>query len=160
MVAATDKKPSKTAFVTGHLQKNPKANSKAVNEAWRKAGHPGSVSPTLVSKLRSDLGLAGNLRSRSKTKEGNGAIEAPKASPPKGRFTPKSYGKPRAQANGTHAASAPETKPRSSDRERILEEAEGDIDRLIFKLMDVGGMGEVEEALRRARRMLVRSHAK
>src|SRR5262249_28756023 len=35
---------------------------------------------------------------------------------------------------------------------------EGDIDRLIFKLMVVGGLEEVEDALRRGRRVVGRSH--
>ena len=38
-----------------------------------------------------------------------------------------------------------------------LAEIEGDIDRLIFKLMDVGGMEEIEDELRKARRLLYRS---
>ena len=38
-----------------------------------------------------------------------------------------------------------------------LAEIEGDIDRLIFKLMDVGGMEEIEGGLRKVRRLLYRS---
>jgi hypothetical protein len=62
MATATAKKPTKTAFVTGFLKKHPQANPTAVNEAWAKAGHTGSVSPALVGRLRTDLGLSGNIR--------------------------------------------------------------------------------------------------
>jgi hypothetical protein len=62
MATATAKKPTKTAFVTGFLKKHPQANPTAVNEAWAKAGHTGSVSPSLVGRLRTDLGLSGNIR--------------------------------------------------------------------------------------------------
>jgi hypothetical protein len=43
-------------------------------------------------------------------------------------------------------------------RVRVLDEIEGDIDRLIFKLKAVGGMDQIEGELRRVRRRLVRSH--
>ena len=66
----------------------------------------------------------------------------------------KADGHPRAQANGKHLALPAERKNRSSDRDRLLEEVEGDIDRLIFKLMVIGRMEEIEDALRRVRRML------
>jgi hypothetical protein len=155
MVAAPDKKLNKTAFITEHLHKNPKANAKAVKAAWQKAGRDGTISGTLVQKVRAGLGLAGNLRSRSRHVKNSGATSATT----KGRSTSKSNGKSRAHANGTHATLALETRTRSSSRERILEEAEGDIDRLIFKLMGVGGMEKVEDTLRLARRMVVRSHA-
>ena len=62
MATATATKMTKSAFLTDFLKKNPKANVTVVNEAWTKAGNDGSVSPSLVTKLRSDLGLSGNTR--------------------------------------------------------------------------------------------------
>src|SRR6516225_211345 len=52
---------SKTGFVKEFLNDNPQANTRAVNEAWAAAGFEGTISPTLVTKLRSQLGLTGNI---------------------------------------------------------------------------------------------------
>lgn len=136
MVAPANKNGSKTEFVTRHLGKNPKANPEAVNKAWSEEGHEGSLSTALVRKIRSDLGLAGNLRRSSRPASG---IPAP------GARNGKSTG-PR------------KTPTASAGRDRVLTEVEVDLDRLIFKLMGVGGLGEIEDALRRVRRQVVRAH--
>jgi hypothetical protein len=154
MVAGTDKKANKTAFVTEHLGKNPSANAAAVRAAWADAGNPGSISTTLVQKIRNELGLTGNIRG------GRRPGSAKAATKPTRSASGKSAG---ARSNGKSAASsthseAAKAAPRRGDRERMLHEIEGEIDGLIFKLMTVGGMGDVEEALRRARRQVVRSH--
>ena len=52
---------------------------------------------------------------------------------------------------------ATERKPRSGGRDKALAEIEGDIDRLIFQLMVAGGRENVEEELRKVRRLLCRS---
>ena len=41
---------------------------------------------------------------------------------------------------------------------RVLHEIEGEIDELLFRLKGLGDFAEVQEALRTARRLLVRSH--
>jgi hypothetical protein len=46
--------------------------------------------------------------------------------------------------------------PRSNDRNRVLADIETGIDSLIFKLMGVGGLERVEDALRAVRRVVVR----
>jgi hypothetical protein len=86
MATATETKTTKTAFVTDFLKENPTANPDVVNEAWAKAGNDGSVSPSLVTKLRSDLGLAGNIRSTPKA-----SVTTPTKKPEKA--TRKSEGK-------------------------------------------------------------------
>ena len=58
--------PGKSDFIREVLGKNPRATFKAVNEAWTKAGNGGSISQTLVNKMRSEAGLSGNLRARAK----------------------------------------------------------------------------------------------
>src|SRR6516164_916550 len=58
--------PGKSDFIREVLGKNPQATFKAVNEAWTKAGNEGSISQTLVNKMRSEAGLSGNLRTRAK----------------------------------------------------------------------------------------------
>src|SRR4051812_36664580 len=49
----------KTPFVEQFLSSNRAANLDAVNEAWKSAGNEGTVSESLVSKIRSRLKAAG-----------------------------------------------------------------------------------------------------
>ncbi len=58
----------KTTFVKKFLGENPQGNVQAVNEAWTKSGKDGSIGATLIQKVRSQLGLTGNLRATSKPK--------------------------------------------------------------------------------------------
>ena len=67
-MATATKSQNKTSFVKDFLKVNPKGNAKAVNEAWAAAGMTGTIGATLVNKMRSDLGLTGNLRATSKPK--------------------------------------------------------------------------------------------
>ncbi len=158
MVASTDSKMTKTAFLTAFFQKNPKATVKTVREAWTEAGYPGSVSGTLVSKLRSELGLAGNLRARSQkvTLTLSGTPKKP-VGRPKGSFKTRVETMSFAHNNGAStpkvaAKAAPATKS-----DRVLDSVEAGIDDLIFTLKGVGGFADVETALRAARRMVSRS---
>jgi len=159
MVATTNNSTNKTAFVVSVLQEHPKANPVFVNSAWKKAGRDGSISGTLVHKIRAELGLAGNLRARSKStpadkksKPGKSVLAAKDSARPATSLT-----KPAAQSNGTHTQiSAPHT-IRSADRDHVLEKVEEEIDRLIFSLMGVGGLDNIEDALRHVRRLVVRS---
>ena len=149
--------PSKTSFVRDFIQKNPTANRKAVEEAWLAAGHEGPISSALVSNLRSKMGLTGNLRTGPRTAESNGAPESVKATA--GRKKHKKRGRgAKGKAIGIVAEPAKERKPRSGGLDVAIDEIEGDIDRLIFKLMSVGGMDEIEDELRRVRRRLILSH--
>ena len=61
-VRATRTNQGKSMFVKELLNDDPQANHRAVNEAWRKAGMLGTISPTLVSRMRSRMGLTGNTR--------------------------------------------------------------------------------------------------
>src|SRR5437899_1104339 len=79
MATNTEKGPSKTAFVRDFLRKNSTANRKAVEQAWRQAGHESPISSALVSNLRSELGLTGNKRGGSRPAHGNGAVGSTKA---------------------------------------------------------------------------------
>jgi hypothetical protein len=84
--------------------------------------------------MRAQLGLAGNLRGKKKT--------AP---------TGKRPGRP---PKVTTAAVNGKSAGRKSGRTIALEDLEADIDRLLFKIMAVGGFPEIEQTLRQARRML------
>jgi hypothetical protein len=120
----------KTAFVRDFIKKNPTANRKAVEEAWLAAGNEGPISSALVSNLRSEMGLTGKKRRR----------------PAKGKVT------------GTIPEPPDVRRPRSGGRDAALAEIEGDIDRLIFKLIALGGKEEIEDELRKVRRLLYRSY--
>src|SRR5215467_2476578 len=52
----------KTGFVKEFLNDNPQANARAVNEAWTAAGFEGTISHTLVTQVRSQLGLMSHIR--------------------------------------------------------------------------------------------------
>jgi hypothetical protein len=158
MVAATERGLNKSGFIREVLTKNPTATAPLVNQAWAEAGREGSISETLVNKLRSEMGLSGNLRGRPRAASAAQAGEKANGRKRRRRVSAKANGRSRTPADGSPAAPAAERKPRSGERGRMLEEVEGDIDRLIFKLMIVGGMADVEDALRRVRRVVVRSH--
>ena len=123
----------KTAFVTQHLRRDPGASDEAINEAWAAAGNEGGISGSLLYKIRAKRGLTGKKKRRGAGKKRwAGRTPAPVAG------TPKSL-------NGRKG------------RGRALAEVEGDIDRLLFKMMGIGGMETIEDELRKVRRLLYRS---
>jgi hypothetical protein len=126
--STTANSPGKSMFVKEFLHDNPQGNLKAVNEAWQAAGFDGTISGTLVKRIKSSLGLTGNTK---------------KPTPPaasRKRVTPRTV---------TIAAVNA-----SSIRTAVLNELETDIDRLIFRAMAIGGLTEFEDSLRQARRSL------
>jgi len=131
--------PGKTSFLKEFLHDNPQGNVKAVNEAWTAAGFDGSISEALVYKARASLGLTGNL---------HGNIKKTKGKP---TSTGRKLGRPRKE---TSAAGNGQPRGRKSHRSLALNELEADIDRLIIKVMGVGDLTEIEDSLRRARRLL------
>ena len=116
--------PSKSAFVRDFLRKNRSANRKAVEQAWHEAGYEGPIQSSLVSTLRRKLGLIGNKRGGSRTADSQGG----------------------ALATGR--------KPLAGGRDRALAEIEEGIDRLILRLMTLGGFEAIEHELRKVRRLL------
>ena len=67
-MATATRDQGKTSFVKEFLNKNPQGNVKAVNEAWAAAGKDGTIGSTLINKMRSQMGLTGNLRAKPKPK--------------------------------------------------------------------------------------------
>src|SRR5262249_2668660 len=120
----------------------------------------GDISVSLVHKLRSEMGLTGNLRRRSQAVRA-AARDTTSLAPPQSRHpqqgSAKTNGRRRTQEDGVPAALSAERR-QMSERDHMLEEIEGDIDRLIFKLMAIGRVEEIEEALRRVRRLVVRRY--
>jgi hypothetical protein len=137
----------KSSFVREVLGRDPEANEQAVNEAWTEAGNEGTISVSLVSKIRSDMGLTGKGRSRN----------GPKAKAKKGPKT-KPVAQAQPESNGPPAESATGPESTAGGRGRTLDQVEDRIDDLIFQLKDLGGMEQAQEALRLARRLVVRSH--
>jgi len=132
--------PGKTSFLNEFLHDHPQGNVKAANEAWTAAGFDGTISETLVYKTRASLGLTGNLRGKTKA-----------AAEGKATSTGKKLGRPRKEPT---AAGNGQPRGRKSDRSLALTELEADIDRLIFKVMGIGDLSQIEDSLRRARRLL------
>lgn len=151
MPVAATKSLGKTSFVKEILFDNPQANPTAVNEAWTAAGMEGTISPTLVNKMRSELGLAGNLR------VGPGQTKAVATSKPASRDK-KSGGKAKGKSR---AANVDTTKAEGSGRRmprtQVLVQVEAEIDRLLFLVMKIGGLTDVEDSLRESRRRLYRA---
>src|SRR5262249_52785962 len=131
----------KTMFVKEILLDNPLANSQTVNGAWSAAGMEGSISHTLVSQVRAQLGLRGNLRGRRrKGRKGTGTAE----------LAAERGTSPERDPSGANGMSGVKVRGRKS----TLINLEVDLDRLLFRVMDVGDLPEVEDALRKARRLL------
>lgn len=146
---ATDKRnQGKTQFVQELLLRDPHANARKVREAWEEAGHEGSISQTLVNKQRSLMGLAGNIKGGRP--KGSGAVGVGIAAKP---YTGKKRGrKPKsASLNGQHPDA---TRAKASGRPGQLTQLEADIDRLLFRVMDLGDLEPIEDSLRLARRQL------
>jgi hypothetical protein len=136
-MSKTASSPGKTMFVKEFLNDHPQGNVDAVNEAWQAAGFHGTVSSTLVNKMRASLGLSGNIRGKTK-KLKTGA-------------TGKNLGKSRKETTATVNV---QPRGRNSAQTMVLNDLEADIDRLLFKAMAIGDLTEIEDSLRRARRLL------
>lgn len=137
MPATETRNQGKSMFVKEWLNDHPQATTEAVNVAWRAEGHSGSISPSLVSNVRSRMGLAGTTgRGRRGTKTTS-----------TGRRRGRPAGAGQAPANGT----APTT---TRKRGQDLMGLEVELDRLLMKVVEVGQLPEVEASLRKARRHL------
>lgn len=162
MAKTSARNKGKTEFVQVLLGKNPHANTTAANEAWKAAGREGTISATLVNKQRAALGFAGNLRSKNKPKSAvrpaaklpyTGKKRGPK---PKSMMFDSALNAPfhmNGSKNGS-PAHGPVLRATAAGRNSALEEIEADIDRLLFKVMGLGGLEAIEESLRQTRRLL------
>jgi hypothetical protein len=137
--------PGKTSFVKEFLHDNAQGNTQAVNEAWKAQGFAGTISTALVNKTRASLGLTGNLRgNKQKT---SATAKAPYTGKKRGR-------KPKKTTAAVNGQPAGQPRGRKSGRTLALTDLEADIDRLIFKSMAIGDLTEIEDSLRRVRRLL------
>jgi hypothetical protein len=131
--------PGKSMFVKEFLNDHPHGNVSAVNEAWQAAGFDGNISPALVNQIRAKLGLTGNLR---------GSAKGSKPSP-----TGKKLGRPRKETTAA-VNGKPLMHPSGieNDRTHALLSIETEIDKLLFQVMLIGNLPEIETVLREARR--------
>ncbi|MBV8314777.1 MAG: hypothetical protein JOZ53_07555 [Planctomycetaceae bacterium] len=168
MASAGGRDRGKSAFVGAVLTKDPQANPEAVNRAWTKAGHAGTISASLVNQIRSRMGLTSPPRPGARVPEGAESAEPPAAPAPRQRTGPKrGGGRSSAKENERPVppVTASEAEPQEvglqsggDDRTRVLTRLEGQIDELLFAIKVAGGWPEFEEALRRTSRILARSH--
>ncbi len=148
MPAAKTRDQGKTSFVKEVLIDNPLANTKAVNDAWSKAGMDGTISETLVNKMRARMGLTGNLRGKRAAKKGaEASTKRPSTGKKRGRKPKQEIGT-NSERKTRHAATG------SGKQNDLLVELEAELDRLLFRVMNLGELDEVESSLREARRRL------
>jgi hypothetical protein len=146
----------KLEFVRQILEQDSNANETAVNDAWQAAGHPGTISRSSVGKVRSEMGLT-NRRRRRKKAEGQG-VTGRRAGRPKmrrggrGGRTAGAAVPASARGNGAIAGAGAAA---AGDRDQVIQDLEGDLDRILFQVMGLGGLAEVEELIRRSRRLLI-----
>ncbi len=145
MPAKETRSPGKSMFVKEVLNDNPLANAAAVNDAWEAAGMSGSISHSLVSNVRSRMRLAGTLRVGRRSTRLTGVADAVNGS---GRGRP-----PMQIQSGANGTAQVESKRGKND----LIDLEVEIDRLLMKVVRVGSLADVEDALRKARRHLYAS---
>ncbi|APW59292.1 hypothetical protein [Paludisphaera borealis] len=163
MPATVARDQGKSTFIKQTLFDDQYANSAKINELWTESGRDGSISTTLVNKMRSEMGLTGNLRGVRGTTKRSAPAEA------KRPYTGKKRGRKPKSALATVAANATEDASASARigltasafrgrnaRLNRLVDVEADIDRLLFKVMGLDGLSEVEDTLRQARRLLYR----
>jgi hypothetical protein len=152
MPATAKRNQGKTEFVRSVLEKNPHANARIVRDEWAAAGHTDSISQTLVNKQRSAMGLTGNIKGgRPKKSESAAAVRPAYTGKKRGR-KPKSASVVAGASGNGQTIAAPRVK--AAGRPAQLSQIEADIDRLLFRVMSLGGMENIEDSLRRTRRLL------
>jgi hypothetical protein len=157
-MATAHKGPNKSAFLRDLFKKNPTLKEAEVNEAWQKAGNEGEIGLTLYYNVKREFG--GEAEVAAKIPEKAGSKASPKG--PKGEraglqtkeSSRESSGKPATKP----ATKTVVNKSGAGDREQVLGRVEDEIDDLIGELKELGGMEEGLEALKKLRRVVVRSH--
>jgi hypothetical protein len=134
----------KTGFTKEFLNDHPDATTRDVNEAWTKAGMQGKISHTTVSEVRKSLGLTGNTPNRPEKQ-----VSQTQPAKPGGR-------KPTSRIRASSSTQVG-TARQGDDRTTVLMAVEVEIDRLIFQMMGLGDLTEIETALREARRAVYKA---
>src|SRR5512135_1149641 len=77
MATAKGKDEGKSMFLKEYLAEHPDAAKEAIDEAWRGAGHEGTISTSLIGKLRRDLGRTGKGTAKVKSRAIFGTCNRP-----------------------------------------------------------------------------------
>src|SRR4051812_1724220 len=131
MAARRNPRPGKQDFIRKILEQDRDAGGGTVNRAWLEGGHEGSISPSAVGKVRGARGL---------TKPRGSGTRDESPTPVDGKAPPQ------APADGTLAV---------EDRARVFDDLEADLDRVLFRVMAIGEMPEVERLIRQCRRVVI-----
>ena len=164
MATVKQKNEGKSMFLKEYFVDHPDAGKEAIDAAWREAGNEGTISPSLIGQVRKDLGLTGQGTAQGKSR---GAWDGPAVvgwlevrrprGRPRGRRPNCGDGEQQAYHGGCWSGpAAPQAA--GGDRTRMLIRLEGAIDDLLHEIKMAGGLPEFEETLRKARRILARSH--
>ncbi|QDV37578.1 hypothetical protein [Tautonia plasticadhaerens] len=153
----TEKRQSKAGFLRELFREDPGLTHAEANQAWSAAGYEGEIGESSFYNAKTEY----NKQAAGGAGVGTGpGRRGPKVG--RGPATKRTTGPAATTTNGQEpvVATAPRAQPSrgTENRERVLVEAEADIDELILKLRDQDGLPEVLEALRRARRLLARQH--
>lgn len=152
---ATAGSTNKSAFLRDLLGKNPDLNLGQATEAWLEAGNEGEVGSSLFYNVRRQLqgGTGPEVEATRKPKaKAKAAAQGAKVERVN-RPVDQARTEPDEIAAGTEVR-----EPASGGRERLLDRMEDRIDDLIGELKQMGGLEDALEALRKARRVVVRSH--
>ncbi len=143
MPAVATRNQGKSMFVKEELNNDPTASAEAINAAWRAAGMSGGISSSLISNVRTRLKLAGHRRRKRRRAGTAGAVDAATAGKRRGR-------PPKQAAPGGNG----QTPASSRGREREMMSLEAEIDRVLMRVVQIGALPEVENALRKVRRQV------
>jgi len=153
-MATADKGPNKSAFLRDLFKKNPALKEAEANEAWQKAGNEGEIGLSLYYNVKRESKGGADVTAYAPKKAG------PKASSkgPKGERAGLQTKESSPESSGKAAPKTDVNKSVAGERERVLGRVEDEIDDLIGELKQLGGMEEGLEALKKLRRVVVRSH--
>jgi hypothetical protein len=116
-------------------------------------GHEGTISPSsFYAAKRASKGEASATPAAPVKPKAKSVSKGPKSRP-----ATQPTVEVRAESDGLPAPAKPVGRSKSGDRERVLDRVEDGIADLIFELKQLGGMEEALEALRKVRRVVVRS---
>lgn len=160
---ATGKAEGKSGFLKEYLVDNADTTKEAIDAAWQEAGHEGTISTSLISKVRRDQEQEGKGAAKKKSRPREARGERPaadaKAADSASGVGAETGGRSPVKANrGPVAASSAAPESSVGDRTATLMRLEGALDDLLYEIKLTGGLPEFEETLRRARRILVRSY--
>jgi hypothetical protein len=157
-MATTGDGPNKSAFLRDLFAKNPGLKLDEATGAWQKAGNEGEIGSSLYYNIKREHGG----KAGGGAGDGGAAPRKPKAKAaaqgPQGKRVSQPAGESRPVSNGETAPRAGSRQSRAVERERVLDRVEDRIDDLIVELKQLGGMDDILEALRKLRRVIVRSH--